>query len=217
MRQFWERLIVPSNLAVEPTRVAAGDDRLRYDGVEIALHWGTALLVAALWLIAQAWGFLPRGSAPRHALQSVHVSVGLLFAAVLAARILWRLGPGRRPLPATTGAVELASKAVHFVLYALLLAQTALGVLWRWGTGDPLSLFGLFAIPSPAAFSKADARLFGDLHGTIANVIMVLAGLHAAAALFHHYVLRDDVLWRMLPRRWARRAARKVPDPHSLG
>jgi cytochrome b561 len=185
--------------AAEATRIAAGDDRLRYDGVEIALHWATAAFVAVLWLLGQGWGFLPRGSDGRHTLQSLHVSLGLLFTAVLAARILWRIGPGRRPLPAGSGLAEVAAKLVHYTLYALLGAQIVLGWLWRWANHDPLSLFGLFTIPSPIAFTKTQQHLFGDLHGTIANVILILAGMHAAAALFHHFALRDGVLRRMLP------------------
>lgn len=192
---------MPSKLAVEVSGIAAGDDRFRYDGVEIALHWATVLFVVGLWLIGQGWGFLPRGSDGRHALQSLHVSLGLVFTAILAVRILWRIGPGRKPLPVASGAVEMASQLMHYTLYGLLLAQTVLGFLWRWGNHDPLSLFGLFTIPSPAAFTKTDAHLFGNLHGTIANVILILAGLHAAAALVHHFVLRDAVLRRMLPPR----------------
>ena len=207
---------MPSKLAAEATRVAAGDDRLHYDGVEVALHWTTAVFVAGLWLVAQSWSFLPRGSDQRHALQELHVSFGLLFAAIVAARILWRLGPGRRPLPATTGLVEVASKVVHYALYAMLLAQIALGFLWRWAQHQAFTFFGLFGVPSPLDIPKTQANLFGDLHASLATVILIVAGLHAAAALFHHYVLHDDVLSRMLPSRHARRAA-AAPDPRRIG
>lgn len=185
--------------AAEAARIAAGSDPEHYDRVEIALHWTTAAFVVVLWLLGQGWGFLPRGSDGRHALQDLHVSLGLLFTAVLAARILWRIGPGRRPLPAGSGIAEAAAKLVHYALYVLLAAQIVLGWLWRWANHDPLSLFGLPAIPTPVAFTKTQQHLFGNLHGTIANVILILAGLHAAAALFHHFALRDGVLRRMLP------------------
>jgi cytochrome b561 len=56
----------------------------------------------------------------------------------------------------------------------------------------------------------------GDLHYWVATTIIMLAGLHAAAALFHHYVLRDDVLWRMLPGLRARRAEAATPDPRTV-
>jgi cytochrome b561 len=205
-----------TKLTAEATRIVAGDDRLHYDGLEMGLHWLTALLVVTLYLLAQAWGFVPRGSPERHALQNIHVSIGLLLIAVLLARIAWRLGPGRRVLPATTGLIELAAQITHYALYALLIAVVALGVLWRWANGDPLSLFGLFTIPAPFAFDKAEKALFGDLHNLVATMIIILAGLHAAAALFHHFFLRDDVLWRMLPGRGARRAEAEVPDAREV-
>ena len=205
-----------NRLAAEATRIAAGDDRRRYDPVEIALHWATAVFVVGLWLIAQAWGFLPRGSGGRHTLQELHVSFGILFAVILAARILWRLGPGRRPLPATTGLIEIASKVVHYALYAMLVAQVVLGFLWRWAQHAAFTLFGLFAVPSPFEIPKTQAHFFGDLHATLATIILIVAGLHAAAALFHHYVLHDDVLWRMLPGRRARRAEATAPDPRRV-
>lgn len=164
----------------------------------MALHWLTVLFVVGNYLIAKAWGFLPRGSAPRHGLQSLHISFGILFALVLAARLLWRFGPGRTPLPVTRGLDWLASNAVHYLLYALLIAQVVLGILWAWTTPEGLGLFGP-PVPSPLSLTKAQGHLFGSLHGTIANVILIVAGLHAAAALVHHFVLRDGLLWRMLP------------------
>lgn len=197
-------------------RIAAGDDREHYDGLEMGFHWATAVLVVALYLLGQGWGYVQKGSDTRHALQSLHVSLGLILAVVIVLRILWRIGPGRRPLPATTGSVEVASRLVHYLLYGLLIWQVALGVAWRWANHDPLSLFGWFTLPSPYPFTKTQAHQFGGLHSWTAQIILILAGLHAAAALFHHFVLRDDVLWRMLPGRHARRAEESAPDPRRV-
>ena len=83
-----------------------------------------------------------------------------------------------------------------------------LGFCFRWALQVPLTFFGLFAIPSPYPFAKAQAGAIGTLHWWVATTIIVLAGGHAAAALFHHFVLRDDVLLRMLPRRTVSGAAR---------
>jgi cytochrome b561 len=201
-----ELSLMTTNVTVEATRIAAGDDRRRYDGLEMFFHWTTAILVVTLYLLTQAWGFVERGTPLRHGMQSLHVSLGLLLTAVLVLRILWRVGPGRRVLPATTGLVEVASKVVHYVLYGLLVAAIGLGFCLRWGNHDPLSLFGLFTIPPPYAFTKGQAHLIGEFHNWVATTIIILAGLHACAALFHHFVLHDDVLWRMLPGHRARRA-----------
>ncbi|MFL5286085.1 MAG: cytochrome b [Rhodopila sp.] len=192
-------------------RIAAGDDRVRYDGFEMALHWATAALVVTNYLLAQIWDFLQRGTPVRHEMQSLHVSLGLLLAVVLVARIAWRAGPGRRLPPATTGLIELASQAVHCILYGLVITVVSLGLCFRWAQGEPLAFFGLFAIPSPYPFVKAQAHTIGAIHNWVANII-ILAGLHAAAALFHHFVLRDDVLWRMLPGIKARVAEARAPD-----
>lgn len=205
-----------SRLTIEATRIAAGDDRVRYDGLEMSLHWATAVLVVTNYLLAQIWDFLQRGTPLRHGMQSLHVSLGLVLTVVLIARIAWRIGPGRRVPPATTGLVELASQVVHYALYALLIAVVGLGFAFRWAQGEPLSFFGLFSIPSPYAFAKGQAHTIGEIHNWVATIIIIIAGLHAAAALFHHFVLRDDVLWRMLPGLKARQAEARAPDPRDV-
>jgi len=177
-----------------PTHTAA-----RYDRPAILLHWATALLVVAMWLIAQGWGFLPHGTPVRHNLQSLHVSLGLLLILVLAARIAWRAVLGRPAPPAEPGLTGLAARAMHLGLYALLLVVVVLGVCYRWADQTPLSLFGLFTLPDPVGFAKSQLHVIAPLHEWVANTILALAFLHAAAALFHRYALRDGVLGRMLP------------------
>ena len=195
------------------TRVAAGNTSARYDPPAMALHWLTALLVVTLWTLAQAWDFLQRGTPARHELQALHVSLGLVLIVVLAARLAWRAGPSRRLPPAATGVVELAARGTHYLLYALLIAEVVLGVCLRWSSPDPLSFFGLFTIPSPFAFTKEQGRTIHEIHEWVGNGILILAALHAVAALFHHFWLRDDVLLRMLPGRRARRAEAEAPSP----
>ena len=202
---------------MDRTIVAGGGDRVRYDPPAMTLHWLTALLVLTLWALAQAWGFLQHGTPPRHELQALHVSLGLVLIVVLALRIGWRAGPSRRLPPAATGAAELAARAMHYLLYALLLAEVALGLGFRWAGPDPLGFFGLFTIPAPFALTQQQGRTIAELHQWIGDSIVALAALHALAALFHHLWLRDDTLLRMLPgrggtdrlnlrelRRWAR-------------
>ncbi|MFL5516176.1 MAG: cytochrome b [Gemmatimonadales bacterium] len=198
---------------VAATRIAAGDDRARYDPPAMTLHWLTAFLVLALWTLAQAWDFLQRGTPARHELQALHVSLGLVLIVVLALRLGWRLGPSRRLLPAATGIVEQAARGMHYLLYAFLVAAAALGLCLRWSGPDPLSFFGLFAIPSPFAFTQEQGRTIHELHQWAGNAIVILAALHALAALFHHFWLRDDVLLRMLPGRHTRRAEAAAPHP----
>jgi cytochrome b561 len=196
---------------VTATRIAAGDDRTRYDGFAITLHWLTAVLVLAQFGLAELWGFTPRPT--RHLMIVAHMSFGMLLALVLIVRIVWRLTPGHRVQDAVAGWMQWASKAVHFALYALLVAQAVTGFVLRWSGNEAMSFFGLLIPPPFAPFSKPAHEWVGDIHNWTGWAIVILAAGHAAAALFHHYVLRDDLLWRMLPGRDAREAARRAPAP----
>jgi cytochrome b561 len=166
--------------------------RARYDGLTIALHWITVLLVALLWTGGQTIDALGRGPAPT--LRSVHISLGITLALVLSARIAWRLAGGVR-LSGEGEVLRHIARAMHFVLYMLTVTTLSFGVTTAWLRGD--SVFGLLAFPGGA--DRALAHTVRDWHALAANTILVLASLHAGAALLHHYVLRDGVLRRMLP------------------
>ena len=129
------------------TRVVAGDDGTNYDNVAVTLHWATALLVVVQFAMAISWDYFAKPT--RQGMESVHVSLGVLLASVIVARIVWRLMPGHQRSPIVSGWVKLASKAVHYLLYALLVAQASIGFAWRWAQGHAVRFFGLFAIPGP--------------------------------------------------------------------
>ena len=180
------------------TRIAAGDDGTNYDNVAIALHWLTALLVVVQFAMAISWDWFAKPTA--QAMESVHVSLGVLLTAVILARIAWRLIPGHQRPAVVSGWVKVASKGVHYLLYALLVAQAGLGFAWRWAQGHAVSFFGLFEIAGPYGQQGRPVRhVLHDLHENVAWAIVILAAGHALAALYHHYALRDRVLGRMLP------------------
>jgi cytochrome b561 len=180
------------------TRIAAGDDGTNYDAVAVFLHWATALLVIVQFAMAKIWDSFDKPT--RQGMESVHVSLGVFLAAVVIARIIWRLIPGHQRPAIVSGWVKLASKAVHYLLYALLVTQAALGFGWRWAQGHAVEFFGLFGIPGPyGELGRPTRHNFHDLHENVAWAIVIIAGLHALAALYHHYFLKDRVLGRMLP------------------
>lgn len=187
----------PEGPVAAATRVAAGDDRTRYDLMAISLHWATVVLVLANFLLALTWDGAPRPT--RHLMIVAHMSFGVLLSVIVPLRIVWRLIPGHQMPPAVSGLVELASKAVHYLLYAMLLAEAVLGFVLRWSGGEAMSFFGL-AIPSMLpTVSRPTHHLIGELHQWNGYAIVALAAGHAGAALYHHLIVRDRVLSRMLP------------------
>ena len=180
------------------TRILAGDDKTDYDNVAITLHWLTALLVVVQFALAVTWDDFARDT--RENLQSVHVSLGVLLTAVVMARIIWRLIPGHQRPAIVSGSVKLAAKAVHYLLYVLLVIQAGLGFTWRWAQGHDVGFFGLFGIPGPyGALARPTRHLLAEFHEKIGWAIVIIAFGHALAALYHHYRLHDRVLGRMFP------------------
>jgi cytochrome b561 len=186
-------------MSIDSTLATGPEFSARYDRPTIVLHWLTAALVLLLFGSAWLWNNTPRDWHWHPPLEALHVSMGILFAAVLLARIGWRLLRGRRLGAADTGLAGWLSKTVHFVLYLLLGLQAGLGFALRWLQGEAFTFFGLFPIPDPLTPDRAAAHFLEGLHNYIGWSIIVVAGGHAAAALIHHFVLRDRVLPRMLP------------------
>jgi cytochrome b561 len=181
------------------TRIIAGDDGSRYDNVAIALHWITALLVVTNFVLAEIWDYFARPT--EHFLQATHMSFGILLGAVIVARLIWRQMPGHQVSSLEAGWVQTAAKAGHYALYLLLVVEVGLGVAVQWVRGKPLSFFGL-DIPGPlAALPRPVRHQVTEVHNWVAWTIIVIAALHAVAALYHHYVLKDRVLLRILPAR----------------
>lgn len=167
-----------------------------YDARSIRLHWITAALVIMLWCLGQTIDWFPKGNL-RIAARSLHICLGALLGSMLCYRLWWRAGGGRRLPAAGTGMLQALATAVHFALYAVLLGTVALGIANVWVRGD--NLFNLFTVPAFDPGNKALRAQVGDLHALFANVLLGLAGFHAATGLAHHFIWKDDVLRRMLP------------------
>jgi len=170
----------------------------KYDRRTILLHWSTMALVVALWVLGQLIGEFAEGT-PRETARSIHITLGLVLVVVYVARMAWRMSSGLRNPRPDPGLAGSAARWAHFGLYLLLGIVLALGLVLEWMRGD--SVFGLFRITQ---FDKPIQDLSDqvmDVHGALADVLLILAGLHVAGALAHHFLLRDGVLRRMLPRR----------------
>ena len=172
-----------------------------FDRLTIGLHWGTALLV--LVLLASAWlhalaevqqsNFTP-------VLLQIHRSCGVIIWVVTALRLAWRLTHASLP-PFPTQMTKLhraTVKLTEYGLYALLLGQPATGLLATLFGGHPFALY-LWQFPAlmPRDLTLQAAFHFWHELGAWAFACLVMG--HAAAALFHHFVLRDHVLESMAP------------------
>lgn len=179
------------------TRVVAGDDGTTYDSVAIALHWATAALVLFQFVTAFTWDWFSRDA--RESMQSLHVSFGILLTVVILARVIWRLMPGHQVSSLQAGWVKIASKGVHYLLYALLVGQAVLGFVVGWSAGHPIHFFGI-GIPGPfGALDRPVRHEIREIHQWVGYSIVILAFGHALAALYHHYARHDRVLGRMFP------------------
>ncbi len=169
-----------------------------YGAVAKALHWLGALCVVLAWLLGTFIDDLPKAAEPK--VIFVHMSLGLTVLALFVLRLGWRFA---RPVPTLATQLgpwaDLLAVAMQWLLLALMIAVPISGIVLEFARGQPLPLFGLTEIPSPWARDRALARSIKEVHETVADALLLLATLHAAAALFHHFMLKDRVLMRMLP------------------
>jgi cytochrome b561 len=127
----------------------------------------------------------------------MHIAFGAILGVVLPARLAWRLTRHRSLPPIDHGLLLVIARVTHWLLYALLLTAVGLGVGYEWVRGD--AIFNLFTVPAYDPGNRALVQQVGGWHALATNTILIVAGVHAAAALFHHYILRDATLRRMLP------------------
>lgn len=177
----------------------------RYGTPVIALHWAMLLLLAAVYACMELRGLAPRGSDLRGALKPLHFLLGLCVLALVAARIAVRWSTGAAPeiAPAPPAWQRRLSQLMHLALYAFMIATPLLGWLTLSAEGKPIVLFGL-SVPSLLRANDTLSEQLKDVHETLATAGYFLIGLHAAAALAHHYLTHDNTLARMLPGRSSR-------------
>ncbi len=172
----------------------------RYSNLSIALHWLMVLLFVAAYATIELREIYPKGSAPREALKSWHFMIGLSIFALVWIRIVARIAlPAPDPLDEPLWRSALA-KAMHLALYALMVAMPLAGWMILSAEGDPIPFFGL-SLPALTAPDPALAERVEELHELGGTIGYWLIGLHAAASLFHHYVLKDRLMARMRPAR----------------
>lgn len=182
------------------TAMQIGNSMSRYGALPQLLHWLTALFVICGWLLGTFLDDIPKGPLRDFAL-TTHMTLGQCVFVLVLVRLVWRFAnPPPPPEKTRFGRLLVAGAQLnHCAFYALLIAIPILGIMVQLKRGNPLPIFGFGPLASPWAADRATARTILRLHEYCADALLILAFVHAAAALVHHYVFRDRTLARMLP------------------
>ncbi len=179
-------------------------DPARYGGIAQALHWLTALVVLVAFIYGPGGSEQRVYSTARDFDRQLHETLGLTVFALVLLRVLWRLVDRRPAPPIVARWMDIASKAVQSGLYVLLFALPITAITGAWLEGHPLTLLAGIEIAPRLGLAHDLGATIARVHTWLGDAIMWLAGFHALAALYHHFIVGDGVLVSMLPRWIAR-------------
>jgi cytochrome b561 len=174
----------------------------RYGWISIFMHWGVALAVfglfaLGLWMVGLDYYSTWRKDAPE-----LHKSIGLVLLAVMVLRVLWRfISPPPPALESYSRMTRIGATFGHAFLYLSLFAVMIAGYLISTADGVGIPVFGLFEVPALVSGLPDQADTAGEIHLYLAWALVIFSGLHALAALKHHFIDRDATLTRMLGRK----------------
>lgn len=171
----------------------------KFGPVAIALHWIIAIVLVLSVLTGLGYAYIDDTRTSRTSLE-IHQSVGLVIFLLALARLYWRI-THTPPAPPTgySPAQKIAAAVTHATLYLFIIAMPISGYIGLAARGRDIPVFGVVNLPivTPLSFDLSNAAT--TLHIYSQYVLYALVALHAAAGLWHHYILKDDVMRRMLP------------------
>jgi cytochrome b561 len=183
----------------KPGIFAMRNSHAGYGLVAMLLHWLVALVVIGmfslgLWMVDLTYYDAWYNEAP-----AIHKGIGILLFLVMSGRVLWRLG---NPRPVDEPHVSLLERRLahgaHMLLYLLIFVVIISGYLISTADARPIEVFGLFSVPALVSHLPEQADIAGVIHLYLAITLVSLAGLHALAALKHHFLDHDRTLLKML-------------------
>lgn len=179
----------------------ARNDQQRYGWVAVALHWGMALMVVGLFALGLWMTSLGYYDPWYRKGPDLHRSIGVLLFALLLARLAWRwVNPQPAPEPNHAPWERLIAHCAHRALYLLLILLCLSGYLISTADGRAIQLFGWIELPALIHGIDQQEEYAGTAHWLLALTTLTLAGLHALAALKHHFIDKDRTLLKMLGR-----------------
>lgn len=175
------------------------NNKERFGLISQLFHWGTFFLFVSLFVLAEIAEDAPKGP-EKWALYDLHKSIGISILFVVFLRLSWRLAnPVPEPIGAVSRWIEKAASVGHFLLYVVMFLMPLSGYVMSVSGGHDVSWFGLFKLPSLLGKNEGLHELTEEFHEVMAAVILVLVATHLLAALWHHFIVKDNVLRRMLP------------------
>lgn len=173
-----------------------------YGAVAVGIHWLMALVIPGLFALGLWMVDLTYYDAWYKRAPEIHKGIGILLFGTLLFRVLWRgLNPKPRPEPGLSHFERVAASWTHVALYLLLFAVMLSGYLISTADGRSIGVFGVFQVPATVSGVPNQADVAGQIHLVLAIALVSLAGVHALAALKHHFVDRDQTLVRMIGRK----------------
>jgi cytochrome b561 len=192
----------------------------RYDAVAMTLHWVIAALLLLDFALAISFSqFNPGDALYLRSAYDLHMAFGLCVLLLSLLRVAWRLTHHHPPLPDMALALRVLARVSHVLLYVFIVAAPLTGWLVLSLRHQATTVFGLFSwkwptLPAVTTMARPERQFWHDLllplHTRLSYVGMCLVAVHVAAALYHYFGRRDDVLLRMLPRAFV--GARRAPD-----
>ena len=163
------------------------------------LHWLMAFMILLAYLAIEQRGLFERGSPGRFAMMQSHFWLGIGIFVLVWVRIAQRVKHG---VPRISPVLPIwqagLSHLFHFALYAFFIVMPILGMMTAWTDGKTLFIpFTDIALPALMAENEALAHQLEDLHGQIGDIFYWVIGFHVLAALYHHFVRKDNTLSRM--------------------
>ncbi|MDB5990783.1 MAG: cytochrome [Herbaspirillum sp.] len=170
-----------------------------YSGPTKILHWLTVILLVIQYSVGWLMPDVHRNM-PTVGLIGWHLSIGTAIILLVLIRLIWHwIKPSPPPLQTVSPLLQKFGRATHSLLYLLLVAFPLMGWVNASAHGLPLTLFGVFPLPSLAPNGSSLVHAFGELHTPFTWVLLAVIALHVSAALYHHVIVKDETLRRMLP------------------
>ncbi len=172
---------------------------IRYSAPQRYLHWLFLILLVLAYITIEFRSEFERGTAGRVFMVQSHFWLGIAIFALFIPRLLLRLKRGAPPIePALPSWQAMLGKLLHVAIYVFLFSQPLLGIATAWTDGKAIMIpFTGIEVPALLAANKELAHQLEDIHKTVADVFYYLVGLHVIAALYHHFIRKDDTLKRM--------------------